>query len=55
MDLQALEAHIKEIEDAIQKSAATHHALIGRLEGVKHIYEQMKVSAPVIEAIAEAV
>lgn len=41
MDVKILEDHIKEIEEAIQKSAASHNALIGRLEGVRHILDKI--------------
>ena len=49
MDVHALMSRIKEIEQAVEQSAANHNGLIGRLLEAKELLE--KLSQPLNESM----
>lgn len=53
--LEKLVLRIQELEQAIEKSAANHNALVGALQEAKNIYHLAVEAAPAVEAAAEAI
>ena len=53
--LEKLEVRIKELEVAIEKSAANHNGMVGMLMEAKNIYQLAKDAAPAVEAAVEAI
>ena len=51
MNMQELEARIKELAQAIEQSMANHNALIGRIEEAKFILSELEKVAEVVQPV----